>query len=162
MTTTENYERYFLKSLIEDLEATTLPELELNKELANSYDIDLCIEIESPKTSTSSHQEALIHSKNKKGESIPKIPFIGTITKEDIMFAISNQKSTLSLQSTIREMSSEEIEPVIEEMKGSFAKVMINKNGNYLCSDILRVSNSIQRLNVLTEVSIHSLTSFRL
>lgn len=149
MSKADNYECYLLKSLIEDLNAPTLP-----KPYEKEID-DMTLDIESPKTSTSSrHKERFVDSKSNFGDSSQTMPFIRTITREDLILAISNQKAALSLQGRIREIGSEGIGQVIEEMKGSFAQLMLNKNGNYLCSDILKVCSSNQRLGILKEVSI--------
>ena len=49
--------------------------------------------------------------------------------------------------------TNENIDSIVKELKGLFRNIMKNKNGNYFCSDLLKVCNKTQRLKILTELS---------
>ena len=41
----------------------------------------------------------------------------------------------------------------MKELKGNFRLVITNKNGNYFCSDLLKVCDQSQRIEILKELS---------
>ena len=74
-------------------------------------------------------------------------------SKENIISAFNNQKSTKQLQKRLAEESKETIDLIIKELKGNFRMVIMNKNGNYFCSDLLKVCSQEQRIEILKELS---------
>ena len=74
------------------------------------------------------------------------------ITKEKIFSALSKQKTGILLQNIIKEMNNLEIENILKELKGNFSKLMKDKNGNYFCSDLIKLCSSKQRLIILKEI----------
>ena len=75
-----------------------------------------------------------------------------TFSKKDILNALTNQKSSIFLQGTIREMNPIEIANFIKAITGNFTMVMNDKNGNYLCSDLFKVCSPYQRITILKEI----------
>jgi hypothetical protein len=69
-----------------------------------------------------------------------------------ILAAFSSQKTTIKLQKSLNEMSQENLEGIIKEMKGYFSAIIKNKNGNYFCSDLLKVCTKEQRIEILKEI----------
>ena len=69
-----------------------------------------------------------------------------------ILAAFSSQKSTITLQKKLAEMSKEDLEDIIKEMKGYFSSIIKNKNGNYFVSDLLKVCSKEQRIEILKEL----------
>jgi hypothetical protein len=69
--------------------------------------------------------------------------------------AFSSQKSTINLQKKLAEMSKEDLEDIIKEMKGYFSSIIKNKNGNYFVSDLLKVCSKEQRIEILKELGNH-------
>ena len=72
-----------------------------------------------------------------------------------ILAAFSSQKSTITLQKKLAEMSKEDLEDIIKEMKGYFSSIIKNKNGNYFVSDLLKVCSKEQRIEILKELGNH-------
>ena len=74
-------------------------------------------------------------------------------TKNNILMTFSSRKSTIVLQKSLLDASEETIDLIIKELSGTFSAIIKNKNGNYFCSDLLKVCNKTQRLKILTELS---------
>ena len=69
-----------------------------------------------------------------------------------ILAAFSSQKSTMILQKKLQEMSKEDLDKIIQEMKGYLSAIIKNKNGNYFISDLLKVCDKNQRIEILKEL----------
>ena len=74
-------------------------------------------------------------------------------SQKNILAAFNNQKTTKQLQKCLGEESEENIELIIKELKGQFRNVIKNRNGNYFFSDLLKVCNQEQRIEILKELS---------
>ena len=72
---------------------------------------------------------------------------------KSILAAFNSQKSTKQLQNDINKESKENITIIIKELKGNFRTIIKNINGNYFCSDLIRVCNNEQRIEILKELS---------
>ena len=75
-----------------------------------------------------------------------------SFTKASILSAFSNQRSTLILQKCLSNIKPEELDNIIKEMEGTFKEIIKNKNGNYFCSDLLKVCDKKQRILILKEI----------
>ena len=69
-----------------------------------------------------------------------------------IISAFNSQKTTIILQKSLNEMSKENLDLIIKEMKGYFSAIIKNKNGNYFCSDLFKVCSQEQRIEILKEI----------
>ncbi len=69
-----------------------------------------------------------------------------------IISAFNSQKTTIILQKSLNEMSKENLDLIIKEMKGYFSAIIKNKNGNYFCSDLFKVCSKEQRIEILKEI----------
>lgn len=78
---------------------------------------------------------------------------LSQFSKSNILNAFNNQKSTKILQKSLQGISKETIEGIINELSGLFRTIIKNKNGNYFCTDLLRVCNKFQRIKILEELS---------
>ena len=74
-------------------------------------------------------------------------------SKSNILTAFNSQKSTKILQKCLSGASKEIIDKILEELSGNFRTIIRNKNGNYFCTDLLKVCNKEQRLKILKELS---------
>ena len=74
-------------------------------------------------------------------------------SKNNILTAFNSQKSTKILQKCLSGASKEIIDKILEELSGNFRTIIRNKNGNYFCTDLLKVCNKEQRLKILKELS---------
>ena len=72
--------------------------------------------------------------------------------KASILAAFNSQINTLILQKSLNNISKEEINNILKEMEGTFSYVIRNKNGNYFCSDLLKICNKDQRIKILKEI----------
>ena len=69
-----------------------------------------------------------------------------------IISAFNSQKTTMILQKSLNEMSKENLDLIIKEMKGYFSAIIKNKNGNYFCSDLFKVCSKEQRVDILKDI----------
>ena len=76
-----------------------------------------------------------------------------SFSKKSILSAFNCQKSTKQLQKSLLEIPKETIDSIINELSGMFSDIIKNKNGNYFCSDLLKVCNKDQRIKILKELS---------
>ena len=76
-----------------------------------------------------------------------------SFTKENILNSFKNQKLTKQLQKYLYEIPKETIDNIIKELSGTFRTIIKNRNGNYFCSDLLKVCNKEQRIIILKELS---------
>ena len=69
-----------------------------------------------------------------------------------ILSAFGSQKTTIILQKSLPDMSKEDLDGIIKEMKGYYSAIIKNKNGNYFVSDLLKVCSKEQRIEILKEL----------
>ena len=69
-----------------------------------------------------------------------------------ILSAFGSQKTTIILQKSLPDMSKEDLDGIIKEMKGYYSVIIKNKNGNYFVSDLLKVCSKEQRIEILKEL----------
>ena len=89
------------------------------------------------------------NSLTSKNEENTEISF----SKDNILMSFNNQKLTKQLQKNLYEISKEKIDNIIKELSGKFRTIIKNRNGNYFCSDLLKVCNAEQRIIILKELS---------
>ena len=73
----------------------------------------------------------------------------------NILMTFKDQKLTKELQKNLLYATQETINNILKELSGSFRTIIKNKNGNYFCTDLLKVCNKEQRLIILKELSIN-------
>ena len=74
-------------------------------------------------------------------------------SQKNILAAFNSQKTTKQLQKSLSEEPVETIDLIVKELKGHFKEIIKNRNGNYFCSDLLKVCNQEQRIEILKELS---------
>ena len=74
------------------------------------------------------------------------------VTKDNIFIYLRDQTSTITLQREVMGADEKELDYLINEFKGLFRKIIKNKNGNYLCSDLFKACSQEQRIKILTEL----------
>lgn len=94
------------------------------------------------------------HPKNEMVFHQPVLPHFFK-KKEAIFQSFSNQKETIFLQNTLRELPKECISQIVNNLSGSFFYIMQNKNGNYFFSDLLKLCSNIDRFRILNEIKIN-------
>ena len=74
-------------------------------------------------------------------------------SKQNILLSFTNQKSTKQLQKSLVGISKDIIDFIIYELTGCFRMIIRDKNGNYFCSDLLKICDKNQRIKILKELS---------
>ena len=74
-------------------------------------------------------------------------------SKNLIFYSFNSQKMTKYLQKCLINASKEIITLIIHELKGSFREVIKNKNGNYFCSNLIKICDKNNRIKILKELS---------
>ena len=74
-------------------------------------------------------------------------------SKNCILYSFNDQKMTKYLQKCLINSSKEIITFIIDELKGNFREVIKNKNGNYFCSNLIKVCDQNNRIKILQELS---------
>ena len=76
-----------------------------------------------------------------------------SFTKASILSAFTNQRNTLILQKCLSKITKEELNKIIKEMGGTFSDIIKNRNGNYFCTDLFKVCDKNQRIEILKGIS---------
>ena len=74
------------------------------------------------------------------------------LTQKAILTSLKNQSTTLILQKIIMDSDKAVIESILKELKGLFRRIMMEKNGNYFISDLIKVCDQSQRISILEEI----------
>ena len=74
-------------------------------------------------------------------------------SQKNILAAFNSQKTTKQLQKSLAEEPLETIDLIVKELKGHFKETIKNRNGNYFCSDLLKLCTQEQRIEILKELS---------
>ena len=61
------------------------------------------------------------------------------LTKETILSSLNNQQATKNLQTILMEAKNETIVSLVKELRGEYRKLILDKNGNYLCTDLFKI-----------------------
>ena len=75
------------------------------------------------------------------------------LTKKAILTLLKNQKTTIILQKIIMEAKNDEIESIVNELKGEYRKIINDKNGNYFCTDLFKICEQRQRIRILQNIN---------
>ena len=85
--------------------------------------------------------------------------FLSLIENEQLMFskrnilnAFGDQIWTIYLQNKLRTKGKEEIDYIINQLKGTFREIIKDKNGNYFCNDLFKECDQEQRIEILKEL----------
>ena len=74
------------------------------------------------------------------------------LTQRALLSCLRNQTTGKILQKVLMECSRENIEIIVNELKGTFRDIIKDKNGNYFCSDLFKICNQQQRIKILKEL----------
>ena len=77
---------------------------------------------------------------------------LGIFSKQNILKAFTCTNVTIELQKKLRTINKEDIDYIINQLKGIFREIMNDKNGNYFCNDLFKECNQEQRLEILNEL----------
>ena len=74
------------------------------------------------------------------------------INKKAIMNSISDQKETMILQRILGNVDSEQIKSIVQELRGEYRKLILDKYGNFLCKDLFKNCCQTERDIILKEL----------
>lgn len=74
-------------------------------------------------------------------------------SKNNILQSFKSQQLTRNLQKSLINASKEIINYIINELKGNFKSIIKNNNGNYFCSNLIKICNKENRIQILKELS---------
>ena len=77
---------------------------------------------------------------------------LGIFSKQNILKAFTCTNVTIELQKKLRTINKEDIDYIINQLKGIFREIIKDKNGNYFCNDLFKECNQEQRLEILNEL----------
>ena len=150
-TTKLPIEQFILQSLIDDIDSTSQTEQEDTSLPLFNFDNKNII-----KSNSHLHSNKTDNSTNSNSSSEESVPHnhlsFPSLTLQNILSALTSQKVSIYLQKIVREMKSSELDLLLNELKGNFFSLMIDKNGNYLCSDIFKLCNPFQRQVIIKEI----------
>ena len=72
-----------------------------------------------------------------------------SFNKSAILSAFHNQRNTIILQKSLSEINKDTINTIVQELSGTFCKIIKNKNGNYFCTDLFKLCDKNQRISIL-------------
>ena len=75
------------------------------------------------------------------------------LNKNIIINSFKDQDQTIFLQRAIMGANKETIDFIVNELKGTYRYIIKDKNGNYFCSDLIKVCDKKNRLIILIELS---------
>ena len=141
----QNFENLLLKSLIEDIDTFNgFPNSKNFSEFEKNFN-----------NSSNSLKDSLTDSfSGSEGETLAMSPQLNpfSFSRQEILIALTNQKKSIHLQSAIREMNPFEIANFLNAIQGEIPNIMMDKNGNYLCSDLFKACTAFQRISILKEI----------
>ena len=132
-------------SLISKLQTAYQRSLEQNLSLSESIDFPV-------------NSSTLFSSNLEEENSKISTPKINTnshlqLTQKTILNSFATKRTTLILQKALFEATKEEIDNIVNELSGKYRQIIKDKNGNYFCSDLVKVCNQNQRIKILKELS---------
>ena len=74
-------------------------------------------------------------------------------SKENIILSFNRKQSSKQLQKSLYGASKELIDFILEQLCGTFRIIIKNINGNYFCSDLIKICSKEQRIKILSELS---------
>ena len=78
-------------------------------------------------------------------------PFIFSL--KFILDSLSCQQKTIYLQKELRGANNSIIEFIVNELNGNYREIILDKNGNYFISDLIKVCEQKHRIKILEELS---------
>jgi hypothetical protein len=75
-------------------------------------------------------------------------------TLQNILSALADKKATKFIQNWLsKEATKQDIDSFVKKLNGFYRFTMKNKNGNYLCKDLIAVCDLQQRIKILKEIT---------
>jgi len=75
------------------------------------------------------------------------------INAKAILNSLNDQKTTIILQKILIESDNEQIKNIVEELRGKYRQLILDKNGNFFCKDLFKICDQKERIEILKELS---------
>ena len=75
------------------------------------------------------------------------------LTKKAILSCLNAQCTAKMLQKILMETSKDIVGTIVKELSGTYRDIIRDKNGNYFCSDLLKICEQSQRIMILKELT---------
>ena len=83
--------------------------------------------------------------------NLPRPQF--SLTRKAIISSLSDKNTALMMQKIINEAPKEQIDNIVNELKGQYWELIREKNGNYFCRDLFKICEQEQRIMILNELT---------
>ena len=83
--------------------------------------------------------------------NLPRPQF--SLTRKAIISSLSDKNTALMMQKIINEAPKEQIDNIVNELKGLYWELIREKNGNYFCRDLFKICEQEQRIMILNELT---------
>ena len=70
-----------------------------------------------------------------------------------ILNSLDDQKAIMKYQNLLIESSDEEIKLIVNDLKGKYRELILDKNGNFFCKDLFKTCDRNERIEILKELS---------
>ena len=142
-----------LGGLLKDIDKELSPrELDFDSKDETSYktSVEQKLSLDSIYSFTSKSSLFYSFSEDNKFSSPNKYCY--SFNKSTILSAFHNQRNTIILQKSLSEINKDTINTIVQELSGTYSKIIKNKNGNYFCTDLFKLCDKNQRISILKEI----------
>ena len=142
-----------LGGLLKDIDKELSPrELDFDSKDETSYktSVEQKLSLDSIYSFTSKSSLFCSFSEDNKFSSPNKYCY--SFNKSAILSAFHNQRNTIILQKSLSEINKDTINTIVQELSGTYSKIIKNKNGNYFCTDLFKLCDKNQRISILKEI----------
>ena len=132
--------------------------LSVNPELNNNYNIDKSLNPNYLNHEFKSVENGPIPKNIATSSNIyglyPKPQFNNIkIDARAILNSLNDQKTTIILQKILMESDTEQIKSIVNDLKGRYRQLILDKNGNFFCKDLFKICDQNERIAILKELS---------
>ena len=145
-----------LGGLLKDIDKELSPrELDFESKDETTYktSVEQKLSLDSIFSLTSKSKSSLLFSFSEDNIFSSANKYLTSFNKSTILSAFHSQRNTIILQKSLSEINKDTINFIVQELSGTFSKIIKNKNGNYFCTDLFKLCDKEQRILILKEIS---------
>ena len=145
-----------LGGLLKDIDKELSPrELDFESKDETTYktSVEQKLSLDSIFSLTSKSKSSLLFSFSEDNIFSSANKYLTSFNKSTILSAFHSQRNTIILQTSLSEINKDTINFIVQELSGTFSKIIKNKNGNYFCTDLFKLCDKEQRILILKEIS---------
>ena len=141
-----------LGGLLKDIDKELSPrELDFESKDETTYktSVEQKLSLDSIFSLTSKSKSSLLFSFSEDNIFSSANKYLTSFNKSTILSAFHSQRNTIILQKSLSEINKDTINFIVQELSGTFSKIIKNKNGNYFCTDLFKLCDKEQRILIL-------------